>query len=100
MGSFPAQLRILSTSELFPIYCYQVVAESASAGPLNYAFATDGSTGAVLAPAGMTIEPHTGKIIWDLYAASAPPGTYPVTVKVSDSAGHTDYQSFTLTVLD
>lgn len=49
----------------------------------------------------MTIEPLTGKIIWDLYATpAASPGTYPVTVKVSDSAGHTDYQSFTLTVLD
>jgi Putative Ig domain len=49
----------------------------------------------------MTIEPLTGKIIWDLYASpAASPGTYPVTVKVSDSTGHTDYQSFTLTVLD
>ena len=101
----PAQLRLLSTTQLVPIYCYQVVAESATAGPLNYAFATDQVNGAVLAPEGMTIEPHTGKIIWDLYAAPPPPGTtypiyYPVTVKVSDSAGHTDYQSFTLSVLD
>jgi hypothetical protein len=98
---YPAMLRLLSTSPLVPIYCYQVVAESATAGPLNYAFATDAGTGAILAPAGMTIEPLTGKIIWDLYATPvASPGTYPVTVKVSDSNGHTDYQSFTLTVLD
>ncbi len=97
----PAQLRLISTSALVPIYCYQVVAESATAVPLNYAFATDPGTGAVLAPVGMTIEPLNGKIIWDLYATpAASPGTYPVTVKVSDSAGHTDYQSFTLTVLD
>ncbi len=97
----PAQLRILSTSPLVPIYYYQVVAESATASALNYVFATDAGSGASLAPIGMTIEPLTGKIIWDLYATPvASPGTYPVTVKVSDSTGHTDYQSFNLTVLD
>ncbi len=96
-----AQLRLLSTSPLVPIYCYQVVAESANSGPLNYAFAIDSGTGAVLAPAGMTIEPLTGKIVWDLYASPAVnPGSYPVTVKVSDSAGHIDHQSFNITVLD
>jgi fibro-slime domain-containing protein len=98
---YPAMLRLLSTSPLVPIYCYQVVAESSTAGPLNYAFATDVGTGAVLAPTGMTIEPLSGKIIWDLYATpAASPGTYPVTVKVSDSAGHIDYQSFSITVSD
>jgi len=49
----------------------------------------------------MTIEALTGKIFWDLYVSpAATPGTYPVTVKVFDSSGNTDYQSFTLTVLD
>ena len=104
-SAFPAQLRLLSTSKLVPIYCYQAVAESATAGQLNYSFATDPNNGAVLPPVGMTIEPHTGKIIWDFYASPPPPNaTYPlscpVTVKVTDSAGNTDYQSFTLTVLD
>lgn len=101
----PAELRILSTSPLVPIYCYQVVAESVTAGPLHYEFATDPGSSAVLAPTGMTIEPLTGKIIWDLYGASAAPSgpfpkDFPVTVKVTDSAGNTDYQSFNLTVLD
>jgi hypothetical protein len=67
----------------------------------GYAFATDATTGLPLAPAGMTIHPDTGKILWDLYQTPpAAPVAYPVTVRVSDSAGNSDTQSFTITVLD
>ncbi len=89
-----AQLRVISTTGLLPIYCYQVVAESATAQPLTYSFA-------VPAPFGMSISPKTGKIIWDLYGVpAASPGTYPVTVQVTDPIGNLDTQTFNLTVLD
>lgn len=94
-----AQLRILSTTALRPIYCYQVVAESATQQPLIYSFAMDEVTQTPIAPDGMLIEPNTGKIMWDIYSGtSIPAGAYPVVVKVSDPLGNTDTQSFDIIV--
>ncbi len=89
-----SQLRVLSTTGLLPIYFYQVVAECSTSQPLTYSLS---------APtlAGMTISSTTGKILWDLYATPAvAPGTYPVTVQVTDPLGNSDTQTFNLTVLD
>ncbi len=101
-GNYPsAQLRLLSTTALKPIYCYQVIAESSTQQPITYAFGKDPVTQLSLAPAGMTIDPTSGKIIWDLYASTPPSaGTYPVVVKISDPLGNTDTQAFDLIVHD
>ncbi|NDC74494.1 hypothetical protein EBZ70_04185, partial [bacterium] len=96
-----SQLRFISTdgpppttNSLLPIYCYQVVAESATAQPIAYSFAMP-------APVGMSIDPRTGKILWDLYGVPAvSPGVYPVSVQVADPLGNTDTQSFNITVID
>ena len=89
-----SQVRLMSTSGLLPIYCYQVVAESATTSLLTYSFTAS-------VPNGMTIDSKTGKVIWDLYSApAASPGTYPVTVQVTDSVGNSDTQSFSVTVID
>ncbi len=89
-----SQIRLISTTGLLPIYCYQVVAESATAQPLTYSFT-------VAVPNGMTIDSKTGKIFWDLYGSpAASPGTYPVAVQVTDPLGNFDTQSFNLVVLD
>ena len=93
--SYPrSQLRLLSTTGLLPVYCYQVVAESSTSQLLTYSLILP-------TPGGMTISPTTGKILWDLYATPAvPPGTYPVTVQVTDPLGNSDTQTFNLSVLD
>lgn len=90
-------LRFLSTSNLRPIYVYQAEADALLDGPLTYQL--DQS------PSGVSIAPATGKITWDLYAPrgsnglpTVAPGDYPVTVRVTDTHGHSDLQSFILTV--
>ncbi len=94
-SSYPrSQLRLLSTTGLLPVYCYQVVAESSTSQLLTYSLILP-------TPGGMTISPTSGKILWDLYATPAvPPGTYPVTVQVTDPLGNSDTQTFNLSVLD
>ena len=89
-----SQVRVISTTSMLPIYCYQVVAESSTSQPLTYSLSAP-------IPGGITISPTTGKILWDLYANPAvTPGTYPVTVQVTDPIGNSDTQTFNLTILD
>jgi bacillolysin len=50
-------------------------------------------------PAGMTFNPSTGELRW-IPSESQGPGTYPVTVSVTDSGGATAERSFTVTVAE
>ena len=89
-----SQLRLLSITDLLPVYCYKVVAESAITQPLTYSLNAP-------VPSGMTIDAKSGKIFWDLYAAPAAlPGTYSVSAQVTDPLGNIDVQSFSITVTD
>jgi fibro-slime domain-containing protein len=101
-----AELRILSTDPLRPVYVYQVVADSMTNAPVTYAFALDSTTGLPKAPNGMEISATTGKVTWNLYGRKdgsgnpivVPAGDYPVTVRVTDNLSHSDEQTFTVTV--
>lgn len=102
----PAELRLLSTDPLRPVYIYQVVADSMTQAPIAYAFALDSSTGLPKAPAGMEISATTGKVTWNIYGRKdtngqplvTPIGDYPVTIRVTDNLNHSDEQTFTITV--
>ena len=50
-------------------------------------------------PAGMTVNPSTGELRW-IPSESQGPGTYPVTVSVTDSGGATAERSFTVAVAE
>jgi bacillolysin len=50
-------------------------------------------------PAGMTLNPSNGELRW-IPSESQGPGTYPVTVSVTDSGGATAERSFTVTVAE
>ena len=50
-------------------------------------------------PAGMTFNPSTGELRW-IPSESQGPGTYPVTVSVTDSGGAAAERSFTVTVAE
>jgi hypothetical protein len=50
-------------------------------------------------PAGMTFNPSTGELRW-IPSESQGPGTYPVTVSVTDLGGATAERSFTVTVAE
>lgn len=88
----------MSNSPLKPVYIYQVVAETELDAALTYSLVT--------APAGMEIDPQTGRIVWDFHAlnADSDPNNnissdgVTVTVQVSDPIGRSDTQSFTLNV--
>jgi hypothetical protein len=67
-------------------YIYPVEATDADGDTLRYALSS--------APAGMTIDPVTGHIAW----WPQQPGTYTVTVQVSDPHGAADTQTYTVTV--
>jgi len=87
-----SNLRLISTTALLPVYCYQVVAESATGQPLTFSLNAP-------VPSGMTIDSKTGKIIWDLYGTpSVAPGTYTATVQVTDPLGNQDIQSLAIIV--
>ncbi len=66
--------------------------------------ATDGDTGDVLtysldtAPTGMTIHPETGMLQWVPRASQI--GDHDVTIRVTDAAGLSGTQLFTLTIID
>jgi hypothetical protein len=91
-------LNFTANSSLKPIYVYQVVTDADWHTPLTYTLTQH--------PPGMQIEPRTGKIIWDYYGQNSDAdstndvaaGSHAVTVVVSDSRGHSDTQTFTITL--
>lgn len=94
--------KFLSTTPLRPVYCYQVVSDTANLGSVRYAFAEDPITHSKLAPSDMEIDPATGKIAWDFHArttAILPPSNFNITVNILDEQDNIlDQQSFTITV--
>ena len=70
-------------------YAYQATASDPDAGDtLSFSLAT--------APAAMTVDPVTGLIAWTPTTAQS--GDHPVTLVVTDAAGASAQQSFTITV--
>ncbi len=69
-------------------YSYAVSATDAQGDALTYALTQ--------APAGMTIGPANGLVLWTPNAAQA--GSHAVTVRVTDSPGLSDSQAFTIAV--
>ena len=53
----------------------------------------------VAAPAGATLSPTTGVFTWTPSEGDGP-GTFPVTIRVTDSAKATDETGFTITVTE
>lgn len=87
-----------SNGGIHPIYVYQLVVEADLPTTLNFTLAE--------APAGMTIDAKTGRILWDYMGLNrdSDPGNdiangdYVVSVLTADSRGYTTTQSFTLHV--
>jgi fibro-slime domain-containing protein len=81
-------LSVVSTTDAYPVFLYQVAAESLSDDVARFRL--------LEAPDGMTVDPVSGKITWPLMGISA--GTYPVTVVVENESGSFDTQSFNVNV--
>lgn len=82
---------ILTTSLEFvpdPSYEYQVAAVDPDGDALAYSL--------VQAPAGVTIDPETGRLYW----LPGLTGTFPITLRVEDGHGGSATQSFNLTVTE
>lgn len=93
-----SKLTLLANTALRPIYVYQVVVDSDCPAPLTYTLTQK--------PPGMEIDARTGKIVWDYYGRNSDSdpnnnivaGNHAVTVVVSDARGHSDTQSFTISL--
>ena len=83
-----ADLSIVTTTETYPVFAYQVTASSSSDRIARFRL--------LEAPAGMKIDAVSGKITWPLMGV--PEGIYPVTLTVEDRFGGADTQSFDITV--
>ncbi|MGH7255236.1 MAG: Ig domain-containing protein, partial [Nitrospirales bacterium] len=70
-------------------YRYRVQAKDPDDDPLTFALAQ--------APPGMTIDPGTGLVLWQITAQTT--GSFPVRVAVEDGQGGQAYQEFTLNPL-
>jgi YD repeat-containing protein len=79
----------VSTPQHVP-YRYLAQAQDPDGHPVHYRLTA--------APAGMTIDPPTGQIIWSPAAQSLPLGNHGVTVEATDGFGGAARQSFTLSV--
>lgn len=90
--TFGSNFRLQTSINLQPDrqYTYQVQASDLDGDLLNYSLQT--------APVGMQINAATGLITWNPGVDKV--GLHPVTVKVADTRGGFDTQSFTLTVID
>jgi fibro-slime domain-containing protein len=93
-----SSLAIQSNSPLRPVYVYQIVCDTDVGTTLTYSLTQ--------APAGMAIDPKTGRIFWDYLAINrdANPandlaaGVHAVTVSVTDARGLQTTQSFSITL--
>lgn len=82
---FASQLNFQTSTPLLPVYAYQVIADTRLPGSvIQYSLGTD-------APNDMTIDPNTGKILWDYSSASL--GTYSFMVNITDNRQNQDSQT-------
>jgi fibro-slime domain-containing protein len=86
---YDASLSVQSSTPMAPVYVYQVIADK------RFNALTPQFSLAPGYPAGMTIDPNTGKILWD-YSAGTIGNTYTFTINVSDSKLNTDTQTVSL----
>ncbi|MCX4026081.1 tandem-95 repeat protein [Endozoicomonas sp. SM1973] len=71
-------------------YIYPVIAKDPDNDVLKYEL--------INAPEGMSIDSTSGQLIWQVTEDKV--GTYPVTIKVTDTQGASDQQAFNLTIAD
>lgn len=87
-----------SKGSMHPIYIYQVITDADLPTPVTFTL--------IQVPNGMTIDSHSGRILWDYWGINhdgnssndVASGSYTVTVSVSDLRGYTATQTFTLTL--
>jgi fibro-slime domain-containing protein len=77
-------LSVMASTPMTPIYAYQVLVDGRFNSPVQYSLASG-------APAGMTVEPTSGKLFWDYSTFSN--GTYTATVNVVDTKGRSTSQA-------
>ncbi len=81
------RLKFMSSTALAPIYAYQVLADTRGGSPQQFNLEPG-------APAGMTIDATTGKLMWDY--SGLPVGTYSATIRVTDGNQNEDQQTITV----
>jgi fibro-slime domain-containing protein len=79
-----AVLKFMTSTALIPVYSYQVVVDTRAGSPVQFSLGSG-------APAGMTIDPSSGKLLWDYSSLTV--GTYSATVRVTDNFQNSDSQT-------